>query len=303
MSKTLPRYPVYLPSKGRFLPERALTVRTLNRDGVPFRVVVEPKEAEDYARLVGDERVLVLPKDDNGSSTPARNFIMEHSIAEGHERHWCLDDNMNEFRRRVNTDRIPCEAGIALSVCEDFSDRYTNVAISGPSYMSLVFPGVKPPYFLNSHVYSCMLLNNAMPFRWRLPYNEDTDLCLQALASGEWVTILFNAFMVNKIRTMTMKGGNTDDLYAADGRLKMARILERTWPGVVTVSRRYGRPQHVVNWKKFETPLVRRTDIDWDNMPAVDERGMKLTSVREVKSPVLKQYLADGGLPPQTEEA
>ncbi|NJN50269.1 MAG: hypothetical protein HC798_03745 [Polaribacter sp.] len=99
-----------------------------------------------------------------------------------------------------------------------------------------------------------------MPERWRGRYNEDTDLCLQVLTKG-LCTILFNAYMIDKVATMTMKGGNSDELYKGDGRLVMARSLERLWPGIVTVTRRFKRPQHVVRWDRFKQSLKKRTDI------------------------------------------
>ena len=75
-----------------------------------------------------------------------------------------------------------------------------------------------------------------------------------------------------------MKGGNSAQLYQGDGRTTMARSLERVWPGVVTTNRRYGRPQHVVadSWKKFDTQLIRKPDLDLDSLPLVDNYGLTL---------------------------
>lgn len=258
-----PRHPVYVISKGRYDPALALTVRFLLEDEIPFRLVIEPTERDEYAQLVDSETILVLPFADLGlGSIPARNFAWEHAIETGAERHWILDDNIASVERFHGGRRERCPSGPVFACVEDFVDRYENVAITGLNYHMFGIPGsLKKPFHLNAHVYSFMLIDNALEQRWRGRYNEDTDLCLQVLAAG-LCTILVNAFLAYKKPTMTGKGGNTDELYAGDGRLEMARSLERRWPGVVKVRRRYGRPQHVVDWKKFDTPLIRKPDVD-----------------------------------------
>lgn len=283
------RYPVYIPSKGRA--DVATTPGILEAGGVDFRLVVEPPEADAYAKRFGRERVLELPFADLGQgSIPARNWIWDRARQNGVERHWVLDDNLAYFRRLHRGKRIECAPAPALRVCEDFVDRYENVAIGGLAYTMFVTSEASKPFLLNVHVYSCMLVRTDLgETRWRGRYNEDTDLCLQVLSEG-WCTVLLQAFAVHKQPTMTMKGGNTDELYAADGRLRMARDLERAWPGVVTVSRRYGRPQHVVNWKKFDHQLRRRPDFDPAKLPATNEYGLELRAKREVRSESLRRY-------------
>src|SRR5262245_55645022 len=96
--------------------------------------------------------------------------------------------------------------------------------------------------------------------------------------------------MADKIRTLTMEGGNAP-LYEGDGRLKMARLLERRWPGVVTVDRRFQRPQHVINWRKFDTPLHRRGDVG--ELPEVDEYGASLRAVKPIKAQTLQRLHED----------
>ncbi len=149
------------------------------------------------------------------------------------------------------------------------------------------------PFYLNAHVYSCALILNSLPHKWRGRYNEDSDMCLQVLADG-WCTVLINAFMVEKMMTMTMKGGNTSALYQGDGRLKMARSLERLWPGVVRTGRRWKRPQHIVfdAWRRFDTPLRLKEGINLAEMPAVNEYGMELVQVKPIKSESLRQLVA-----------
>jgi hypothetical protein len=148
-----------------------------------------------------------------------------------------------------------------------------------------------PPFYLNSRVYSCLLIQNDLPFRWRGRYNEDTDLCLQALSRG-LCTISVNAFLIEKMQTMSMKGGNSDQLYKADGRTKMARSLERVWPGVVKVGRRFKRAQHIVkdSWKRFDNQLILKPGIDLKAIKPNDY-GLKLIQVKPIRSPAIKALL------------
>jgi TET-associated glycosyltransferase-like protein len=285
--------PVYVISKGRFTMPLALTARALRHYSQPFRLVVEPQEAEQYAAAFGAERVLILPFSNLGQgSIPARNWVWEHAKSEGHGWHWILDDNIRNFYRRYQAIRIPCAPQICFAATERFVDRYENIAIAGLNYKMWAFPHVKmPPFYLNTRVYSCLLIRNDLPHRWRGRYNEDTDLCLQVLADG-WCTILLNAFLCDKIATMRMKGGNTDALYTGDGRLKMARALERAWPGVVKTGRRWNRPQHIIDWSKFCTRLKRREGVD-DATHGILDSDMRLTQVKEkVKNSRLRGLLA-----------
>lgn len=181
-------------------------------------------------------------------------------------------------------------SGLAFASVEDFADRYENVAIIGMNYCFFATWNF-PPFFLNAHVYSCGLFLNAMPYKWRGRYNEDTDICLQVL-SGGWCTVLVNVFLAQKTATMQMRGGNTDVLYRGDGRLKMARSLERSWPGVVSVYRRFRRPQHLVHdqWRRFDTPLKLKSGVNLNNLPP-NEYGMVLDQVKPIKSARIRRLL------------
>lgn len=295
-----PRHPIYVISKGRA--DCALTAQFLIADGVPFRIVVEPQEAEAYAAVVGAERVLVLPFSNLGrGSIPARNWVWEHAKESGAARHWILDDNIKRMHRRYKGKRVACNSAYAFAVCEDVFDRYENIAIGGINYSTFI--GVQggrnglAPVYANCRVYSCLCIDNSVPLRWRGRYNEDMDLCLQVLASG-WCTLLVNAFGIDKAITMTMKGGNSDELYKGDGRLTMARSLERVWPHVVETRRRFGRPQHAVrdSWRKFDTPLRLKPGIDPAAM-VPNEYGMQLVAVAPVKSPRLQAWLDERAAP------
>jgi hypothetical protein len=292
----MPRYPIYVPSKGRA--DRPFTLSMFREDAVPFRVVVEPQDVEAYAKMLGrDDEILVLPENDRGL-VYARNWIKDHATAEGHERHWQFDDDIKYMMRLHEGWKLKCVSNVALAVLEDFVDRYENIMLASfnSEFFIVAASGIMrephPPYYTNYRCYTCFLISNTIPLRWRGRYNEDTDMTLQVLASG-WCTVLCNAFMINTPETMQYRGGQTD-IYVGDGRLAMARELERRWPGVVSVRRRFGRPQHRVNWRRFTTPLRLKPSID---LASIDMRnwGLKLRAVDEVKSSKLRAYLESKG--------
>ena len=247
-----PKYPVYIISKGRW--ERRSTAASLDRIGVPYRVVIEPQEVELYTEAGLDPRfILTLPFSNLGQgSIPARNWVWDHAAASGADRHWILDDNLNGFFRLYRNLKTPVASGTIFRVAEHFVDRYANVAMAGMNYFKFASrKTVMPPFYLNTRIYSCILLRNDIAFRWRGRYNEDTDLSLRILKAG-FCTVLFNAFLVDKQNTMTMAGGNTDDLYEGNGRLKMAESLAEQHPDVARVSEKWGRAQHHVDYTPFQ---------------------------------------------------
>lgn len=246
-----PKYPVYIISKGRW--ESRLTSKSLERMKVPYHIVIEPQEYDNYASVIDKDKILTLPFSNLGQgSIPARNWVWEHSISIGAEKHWILDDNIYDFYRLNRNSRNIVQTGTIFKCCEDFTDRYKNVKISGMNYRFFMVPTEKhPPYYLNTRVYSCILIDNSLKHRWRGRYNEDTDLCIRVLKDG-YCTILFNAFLQEKAATMTLKGGNTDELYKDDGRLKMAQSLVDQHPDICTVSWKFGRYQHHVNYDGFK---------------------------------------------------
>ena len=276
-----PKYPIYIISKGRW--ENRLTSKTLERMNIPYHIVIEPQEYDNYAAVIDPAKIYTLPFSNLGQgSIPARNWVWEHSIQQGAERHWILDDNIRGFRRRIEQNKRPRVSNVSIfCACEDFTDRYENIALSGMNYHffgnnSLTNPKNKP-FLLNDRIYSCILIKNDIPYRWRGRYNEDTDLSLRVLKDG-WCTILFNTFLCEKMNTMTMKGGNTDELYKldnADGRLLMAQSLQQHHPDVVKITRKWGRWQHQVNYKPFKNNrLIKKEGIE--NLQGVNNYGMKL---------------------------
>jgi hypothetical protein len=96
-----------------------------------------------------------------------------------------------------------------------------------------------------------------------------------------YCTALFNAFLADKQTTMQMKGGNTDELYAGDGRLKMAQSLQEQHPDVTRITWKWGRWQHHVDYTRFKANKLKlRRDIAIPS--GNNEFGMKFVNLKEV---------------------
>jgi len=277
----LPKYPVYIISKGRY--ESRLTARALDEMNCPYRLVIEPQEHKLYCahmRWSDEEKLLVLPFSNLGlGSIPARNWVWDHARESGASRHWILDDNIGGFCRFNHNKKYPCDSAAIFRAAEDFVDRYENVAIAGFNYRFFIDPREKyDPFRLNTRIYSCILLKNDLPYEWRGRYNEDTDLSIRALKDG-WCTVLFLTFLADKAATMTVKGGNTTELYEGDGRLKMAKSLKEQHPDIVKITRKWGRWQHTVDYSGFAKNELRlRPDIKVSE--GVNNYGMILSGVK-----------------------
>jgi hypothetical protein len=270
------QFPIYIPSKSRA--EIATTPRFLDSIGVPYRLVIEEQQFAEYNNFFSAEKLIILDpiykktfdplmELQEGQSTgsgPARNFLWEHSIAEGHEFHWTMDDNIQLFARLHKNQRIPVGDGTIFAAMEEFVLRYENIAMAGPQYWMFAPSRAKlPPFVVGTRIYSCNLIRNDLPYRWRGRYNEDTILSLDILKSNHWQTVLFNAFLQYKITTQKMAGGNTEAFYAEEGTLPKSQMLVDAHPDVSKVSWKFNRWHHHVNYEKFkDIPLIKKADYE-----------------------------------------
>lgn len=282
-----PLFPIYIISKGRW--DKSLTAKALGKMGVNFRVVVEEAEAPLYAQTVGEERLLILDPEfqrqyqahidleegQSKGSGPARNFVWEHSLTEGHEWHWVIDDNIRDFYRLNRNVKARLYDGAFFRLMEEFVLRYTNVGMAGPNYeMFVPRKVIRPPFVTNVRIYSCILIRNDLPYRWHGRYNEDTILSLDVLKAG-WATILFNAFLADKLHTQRLTGGNTDAFYAKEGTLPKSQMLVNLHPDVARLAYKWGRWHHQVNYRAFaDLKLIRKFSLQ--GTEAINNYGLEL---------------------------
>jgi hypothetical protein len=191
-----------------------------------------------------------------------------------------MDDNIASFNRLNRNLMVKVTSGTIFRAAEDFVDRYQNVVIAGFNYD--FFAKAKEPlpaFVMNTRIYSCLLIQNSLPMRWRGRYNEDTDLSIRALKAG-LCTIQFNAFLQEKATTQTMAGGNTDEFYSKEGTLPKSQMIERLHPDVAEVVWRFNRWHHHVDYSVFKhNALVKRYGVIVPE--GINTYGMKLQEIQK----------------------
>ncbi len=291
-----PLAPIFIVSKGRW-PKR-YTSSSLAAMGIPHHIIVEPQEAAVYRDAIAadgeDNLVTVLEldmsykaRDDKCDGLglefstgpgPARNFAWDTAVAEGHEWHWVMDDNINDFYRLTDNLKVETETGACFRAMEAFCARYDNVTMAGPNYFMFASRKTSmPPYVMNTRIYSCNLIRNSAPFRWRGRYNEDTDLSLQMMKAG-FATVQFNAFLQMKLTTQTVKGGNTAEFYEVEGGGTFWKSLMQVqlWPRISQLVKKWGRWHHQVDYSSFTTPLKSRDGFVLPELDTRNQFGMTL---------------------------
>jgi len=287
------RYPIYIISKGRW--ETRHTSKALEKMGVPYYIAVEPQEYDNYCSVIDPAKVLKLPFSNHGKgSGPARNWCWEHSLANGFDRHWLMDDNIAEFWRFQNNRRYRLERGSAcFTSTEDFVDRHENIGLAGLQYKFFCIDGEGyPPYMLNTRMMSCILINNHLPLRWRGRYNEDVDLSIRVLKEG-YCTILFYSFLCGKLRTGTVKGGNTTEVYngyEGDASFKKSQMLKEMHPECITVKERYGRVHHFVD---LDAILTKDGKQARHNMPILKKDAIIHNTINNYDMHLVREWGTD----------
>lgn len=283
-----PQFPLYIPTKGRS--EYMITSKVLTELQVKHYLIVEPQEVDVYQKSIDEMKLLatIVPlnlifKDryelcDNLGLTkstgpgPARNAAWEHSIANGFKWHWVMDDNIRSFRRLNLNEKVKVSNGSIFRAMEDFVLRYKNVGMAGPNYYMFCPSRSKiPPYVCNTRIYSCNLIRNDVPYRWRGRYNEDTIISIDMLKAG-WCTIQFNAFLQEKMPTQALRGGNTAEFYHKEGvktkglkytekgTIAKSQMLVDVHPDISKLVFKFQRWHHHVDYSMFKNLKLQKID-------------------------------------------
>lgn len=216
---------IYILSKGRH--DCTYTNRTLDKDNVPYKFIVEPQDYKAYAENHGEEKLVQLDKN-NGGIDYARNFAKEYSKSQNEKWHWQMDDDIRHFKIRINDKNEKMPARHNLAIVENTTKLFDNIAIAGMASSAFAF-SKKVPVKVNHLAYSCVLVNNKVDLKWDIGGCEDWHYTLCALEK-KWCTIAFTHIVFDAPGTGVQKGGNMAHWESTEKRKHLYENFVKYWP-------------------------------------------------------------------------
>ena len=216
---------VYILSKGRA--DCGFTHLTLQKDNIPYKIMVEPQDYDDYIKYHDPNTIVKMDKN-NGGIEYVRNYIKEYSKNRNEKWHWQMDDDIQKFKIRINDKNIETKGLNNLSIVEKTTKLFNNVAISGLASSAFAF-SKKVPVKVNQLAYSCVLANNDVDIKWSIGGCEDWHYTLNVLEDN-WCTISFSHILFDAPGTAVQKGGSMVHWESKEKRKKLYDHFVSFWP-------------------------------------------------------------------------
>lgn len=289
------KYPIFIISYNR--PKNHITARKLAEYEIYHYIVLHKEQIPEYLKNFTNEMkkfTTILEFDDvyklkyetcdniphsikNAGSGAERNFAWDYSKnVLNSNSHWLLDDNMyfsyisgikNNIYARNCCDKIKFNE--LFNKAEDFFDKYENLLMIELAQRDFIVNKLKYSYVLNTRCFSCNLIYNDMPIRWRGRYNEDVILSFDIMQAGYCIASYKGGVLKNKISTRRARGGNhsvekgdINSIYSDGVDYKMSsldktNLLLKVYPEYFKQVIKYGRIHHEYNRKIIKDKLTK----------------------------------------------
>lgn len=283
-------YPIFVISYNR--QKNHTTAKWLAKYGVKHYMVVHKEQLEEYKKYMTEEMkeyTTFIEFDDsyklkyetcdniphrvkNAGSGAERNFAWDYSIKLGYKAHWLLDDNMSfchiigknakgSYMRKKCSKEDFCSK---WHMAEHFFNKYENLLMIELAQNDFFFQLHNLTYALNTRCFSCNLIWNGMPIRWRGRYNEDVILSTDIMVAGYCIASYITGVRKSKQSTREAVGGNhstklcdNDSLYSDGYSYKYScvdktNLLLKVYPKYYRKVIKYGRVHHEYNRKALK---------------------------------------------------
>lgn len=280
------KYPIFIISYNRALNHK--TAKELAKYGVYHYMVVHKEQLEEYQKhqttemkkyttfLVFDDTYKLkyetcdnIPhRIKNAGSGAERNFAWDYAknILKS-SAHWLMDDNMYFYHvvgkndKNVYVRRKTSKEDFIKKFhkAEEFFDKYENLLMIELTQNDFLVNCVLLAYSLNTRCFSCNLIYNNMPIRWRGRYNEDVILSTDIMVAGYCIASYHGGILKAKGSTREARGGNhkikdgdTQSIYSDGINYKFSsndktNLLLKVYPKYYRKVVKYGRIHHEYN--------------------------------------------------------
>jgi hypothetical protein len=183
-------YPIFIISKGNFFRNKKYqppkTAQYLEMIGVDYKIVVEPQEAEEYAKSISKNKIIILPEEYLNKNQGIRNFVHHYNIDKENLAYWILDDNINDYYWVDNNERYKVRDAFAFKFVEDLMNNYENVYLAGHQYKMFCPPtDYRNIIQHNGRVFSSILIRTDIPsLNEEADIWNDNDLSVRILEKG-----------------------------------------------------------------------------------------------------------------------
>lgn len=284
------QYPIFIISYNRA--KNHTTAKELAKYGIKHFMVVHKEQIAEYKKYMTAEMqkyTTFLEFDENykykyetcdniphtiknAGSGAERNFAWDYSIKIGANAHWLLDDNMTFYeiigksKKGVYKRKRCTKKGFINNwhKAEHFFNKYENLLMLELKQKDFTINLFTKTYSLNTRCFSCNLIYNNMPLRWRGRYNEDVILSTDIMYAGYCIASYHGGVLKSKQSTRSAIGGNhkikegdTNSLYAdgfdyRNSSIDKTNLLLKVYPKYYKKVIKYGRVHHEYNRKTLK---------------------------------------------------
>jgi hypothetical protein len=246
------QFPIYIPSKGRY---ECITAKQLIKMNIPFKIVIEPQDLDDYQKKWKD--LLILNRNDMGISY-VRQAIINYAKSNHQKWIWIIDDDITEWWYRAGNDGcIKTNISCLKEVETNILNHPEKDIIGQVGLYHCVWACKKNcsiPFISENvgivQVVAFNLPNINIKYDSDLNGMEDQDLTLRLLKSGI-KTLRYNHFSFKTFN----KGSNKGGLYTFYQNNPVSETVKKFYKkhfneNIKIVSWKIKNEKIIINWKK-----------------------------------------------------
>lgn len=222
---------IYIPSKGRAGTPK--TTKILDEAGLLYYMVVEPQDYHHYANAYGNQRLIVLPEDDQGLW-----YCRQHTLEQNDDWFIMLDDDIDAFRHKHFVDDkirgVHPEAALSQMWKEaHLNDELGQVSLNYSMQMISETRLFIPDSFCDVAVaiHGGRVREKGIAFDRQTGIKVDRDFTIQVLASG-LSTVRLGLFGFSAPGIGSNEGGLCD-AYKTDEVERSCAFMEKKWGGEI----------------------------------------------------------------------